>query len=124
MSAKINKHTHSLSLSLSLSLYAGCDGGMGAVSEVLALFRAHLLLGGHYAATASGGEEIPDNGPYLEEDHGQRPPGPQGQLLVYTTSSGNDTSHTHKCTHSLRTIICFYAENNTNTKLHICMKQG
>ena len=99
MSAKINKHTHSLSLPL--SLYAGCDGGMGAVSEVLALFRAHLLLGGHYAATACGGEEIPDNGPYLEEDHGQRPPGPQGQLLVYTTSSGNDTSHTHTNVHTV-----------------------
>ena len=85
--------------SLSFSLYAGCDGGMGAVPEVLALFRAHLLLGGHHAATASGGEEIPDNGPYLEEDHGKRPPGPQGQLLVLLAQAM--THHTHTNVHTV-----------------------
>ena len=49
--------------------------------KILALPGAHLQLRGHHAPTASGGQTLPDHGPYMEKDHDLRQTGPQGTCV-------------------------------------------
>ena len=66
------------------NLCLGCDGGVGTMPALVALFRAHLLLRGHHEAAPGRGQEVPDHGSHVEEDHGQRCSGPKGDGQVCT----------------------------------------
>ena len=61
---------------------------------LMALFRAHLLLRGHHEAAPGRGQEVPDHGSHVEEDHGQRCSGPKGDAWpsIYIHASNREIS--------------------------------
>ena len=53
------------------------------MSEIVAVFGAHLQLGGHQPPATSGEQALSDHGPYLEENHEWSKEGPQSQFMPY-----------------------------------------